>query len=102
MNITKDIKDYISKFENDEQFLRSGGLPIEMLDRLAFGFADSDIKTLLPSQLKIKWWVDYQNVLAEQKESGLSKIQWAKKINLSEPIEVSYEKGKFWIEDGHH
>ncbi len=27
---------------------------------------------------------------------------WASKIDLSEPIDVAYEKDKFYIEDGHH
>lgn len=97
-----EVINYISKFENDEQLLRSGGLPTEMLDRLAFGFSDTDILTLSPKQLKIKWKDDLENVKWEVNKSGLSPKQWSSKINLTEPIDVSYENGNFFIEDGHH
>ena len=102
INISKEIYDHINKFNTDEEFLKSGGLPTNMLDRIAFGFDESDIKTLSPKQLKIKWHDDLDNVIWEQQKSGLSKVEWAKKINLSEPIDVSYEKNKFYLEDGHH
>jgi len=100
--VSEEVNNYINQFNTDEELLRSGGLPTEMLDRLAFGFADVDIKTLNPKQLHIKWRDDISNVIWEQQKSGLSKVEWAKKINLSEPIDVSYEKNKFYIEDGHH
>ena len=102
INISKEIYDHINKFNTDEEFLRAGGLPTNMLDKIAFGFDDSDIKTLNPKQLKIKWYDDLDNVIWEQQKSGLNKVEWAKKINLSEPIDVSYEKNKFYLEDGHH
>lgn len=100
--ITKEVSDYVRKFESDEQFLRSGGLPIDMLDRLAFGFSDSDITELPPSKLSIKWKDDLENVKWEVNKSGLTPKVWASKVDLAEPIDVSYEKGKFFIEDGHH
>ncbi len=59
-------------------------------------------KTLKPNQLNIKWKDDYENVIYEQNKSGLSKIDWANKINLNEPIDVIFEKNKFFIDDGHH
>ena len=100
--INKEVIDFVSKFDSPEQLLRNGGLPIDMLDRLAFGFSDSDITELPPSKLSIKWNDDLENVKYEVKKSGLSPINWSKKINLSEPIDVSFEKNKFYIEDGHH
>jgi len=99
---TPEVVNYINKFNTDEELLRSGGLPTNMLDRLAFGFSDEDIKTLNPDQLHVKWHDDMDNVKWEQQKSGLSKVAWAKTINLSEPIDVVFEKNKFYIDDGHH
>jgi uncharacterized ParB-like nuclease family protein len=103
----KDLQKELSKFNSDEELLRSGGLSIELLDRLAHGFSDDDIKNLKPDDLKIKWKGDLENVKYEIKKSGLTPQKWASKINLSEPIDVSYSKNKkgqkgFYIEDGHH
>jgi hypothetical protein len=102
IKINKETVEYINKFNTDEELLRSGGLPTEILDRLAFGFSDEDIKTINPDQLNIKWHDDMDNVKWEQQKSGLSKVAWAKTINLSEPIDVVFEKNKFYIDDGHH
>jgi len=102
MKITKDIYEKVSKYTTADQFLRAGGLDTNTLDKMAFGFSEDEIKTLEPNQLNIKWKDDWNNVKEEVQNSGLSKTAWAKKINLSEPIEVSYKKGKFWVEDGHH
>lgn len=100
--VTDEIIKEVNKFNNSEELLRSGGISIEALDRLAYGFSSNDIKTLLPNQLNIKWKDDLANVLYEIKQSGLNKKTWASKINLTEPIDVAYEKNKFYIEDGHH
>ena len=102
IKLTKDIISEVNKFNYSEELLRAGGLSNETLDRAAFGFTDEDIKTLMPKQLNIKWKDDLENVIWEQEKSGLSKQDWAKKIKLTEPIDVSYENDKFWIEDGHH
>ena len=102
IKLTDEMKNEMSKFNSDEQFLRSGGFSIEVLDRAAYGFSSDDIKTLMPNELNIKWKDDYENVIYEQNKSGLSKIDWANKINLNEPIDVIFEKNKFYIDDGHH
>lgn len=110
IKITPEIIEEVNKFNSSEELLRSGGLSIEALDRAAYGFTSEDIKTLLPEQLNIKWKEDYKGVLFEveyfAEKHNLSfnkaKIIWSEKVNLSEPIEVCYEKDKFWIEDGHH
>ena len=102
IKLTKEIIDEVSKFETSEQLLRAGGLSIEALDRAAYGFTSEDIKTLMPNKLHIKWKDDWENVKWEQEKSGLSKELYSKKINLKEPIDVSFEKGKFYVEDGHH
>lgn len=100
--LTDEIINYISNFNTDEELLRSGGLPINMLDRMAFGFSPEDIKQLSPSQLSIKWKNDLENVKWELKKSGFFPVVWAQKIRLTEPIDVSYKSNKFWVEDGHH
>lgn len=102
IKLTDEIANEVMKYETVEQLLMSGGISTDALDRAAFGFSESDIKTLQPKQLHVKWKEDWKNVQWEQEKSGLSKAQYAKKINLKEPIDVSYEKGKFFIEDGHH
>lgn len=102
IKIIPEIAEYVSKFDSSEKLLRSGGIPIELLDKAAYGFSDSDIKQLMPKHLNIKWKADLENVIYEQQKSGLSKIDWAKKIDLSEPIDVTYNGKKFFIEDGHH
>jgi len=77
-------------------------LDIDTLDRMAFGFSRKDIKRINPKNLQIKWKQDMDNVIEEQKASGLSKEEWANQIDLSEPIEVIFEDGVFKIDDGHH
>jgi hypothetical protein len=102
LELTDEIIRYVNSFDTDEELLRSGGLPNEMIDRLAYGFSENDIKTISPSKLHIKWKDDLENVKWEQEKSGLSKKLWASRINLSEPIDISFTNNKFYIEDGHH
>lgn len=106
-NYIQDLKKELSKYKTDEELLRSGGISIETLDRLAHGFSEEDIKQLNPQDLKIRWKDDLENVKYEIKKSGITPKQWASKINLTEPIDVSYwgdksHKRGFYIEDGHH
>jgi len=110
IKLTQEIIDTVNKFNSAEELLRAGGLSIDELDKAAFGFTAESIKTLMPEQLKIKWKLDMRNVRLEIidfcEKNGYSipkgtKI-WANNINLTEPIEVSYEKNGFYIEDGHH
>lgn len=102
IKLTQEIIDEVNKHETSEQLLRAGGISIKALDRAAYGFSYNDIKILMPGKLHIKWKEDWKNVKLEQERSGLSKEAYAKKINIAEPIDVSYEKGKFYVEDGHH
>lgn len=102
IKITDEIKNEVLKHSSDEELLRSGGISIEALDRAAFGFSSEDIKELMPNQLNIKWEDDWENVNWEQKKSGLSPKKYSLKISLDEPIDVIYEDGKFFIDDGHH
>ena len=102
-----DLKKELSKFNTSEELLRGGGLSIELLDRLAHGFSEDDIKTLKPNELKIFWNEDLDNVKYEIEQSGLTKHQWSKKVDLTQPIDVDYMEPEglsrgFYIQDGHH
>ncbi len=77
-------------------------LPIDKVDKAAFGFARKDIKSIMPDKLNIKWKEDIKNPIEQQKKSGLSPKEWAETIDISEPIQLSFKDGKFWVEDGHH
>lgn len=97
--------DEVSNFKSSEELLRNGGFSNDALDLAAFGFTPESVKQLMPQQLKIKWEQDLAQAKFEQDEyhrRGMSKIDWAKKINLSEPIEVSFDGDHFFLEDGHH
>jgi len=111
IKLTEDLINEVTDFNTSEELLRAGGISTETLDRAAFGFADEDIKTLMPEQLHIKWKEDYNNVKWEAdkwvKKYGMPLRDWAEEIDLTEPIEVAYGKDKksikkFYIEDGHH
>lgn len=77
-------------------------MSIDDLDRAAFGFARNDIKTLSPDQLHIKWHDDWRNAILDQRESRLKRGEWARMVDLSDPIDVVFESGKFFVDDGHH
>jgi len=111
IKITDEIIHEVERFKTSEELLRSGGISIEALDRAAFGFSSEDIKTLMPNQLSIKWKDDLENVKFEI-QLLLKKLKvinpktvlkiWAEAVDLTEPIDVTFEKSKFFIEDGHH
>ena len=102
MNWYKKIAEKVQLWEMSPTSKEYADLDIDTVDRMAFGFARNDIKQINPNRLHIKWKGDMNNVVEEQRASGLSKFEWAKKINLSEPIDVIFEDGVFKIDDGHH
>jgi len=80
-------------------------LSVDEVDRLAFGFCESDIQSIDPNQLNIRWKGDIENVeheVAAFVSGGKGPEDWANAVDLSEPIQLSFEGGKFFIEDGHH
>jgi len=96
------LLNYAKQYNSSEDLLRSGGFPISLLDRVAFGFDAEAMTQIDPKLLHIKWKDDIDQVKYEVEKSGLTPREWGRKIDLSEPIDVSYSNGKFWIEDGHH
>lgn len=71
------------------------------LDRRAFGFAVGDIITLMPDQIGIQYSGDLENPEGAIERVG-NPIAWAKSVSLRKPIDVTYRKGQWWLEDGHH
>jgi hypothetical protein len=105
IKITDEIYNEVIHFNTSEELLRSGGISIEALDRAAFGFSSDDITTLQPHQLHIKWKTDLDNVkyeIVHQIQKLGDKKTWAEKINLSKPIDVIFEKHRFYVDDGYH
>lgn len=88
--------------ETSESLLRGGGFSTEALDLAAFGVSNQTVSTMMPGELSIKWKDDMLNPPEQQRVSGLSKKGWAETVDLTQPIEVSYDGKKFYIEDGHH
>ncbi len=102
MNWYKKAENQKQIWEMDPTGPEYSKLDIDTLDRMVFGFSRKDITRLSPNKLSIKWKDDLNNVIYEQENSGLSKEEWAKRINLTEPIDVIYEDGVFKVDDGHH
>jgi hypothetical protein len=73
----------------------------DALDRRAFGFAVGDIVTLMPDQIGIQYPDDLENSEDAIERMG-DPVAWAKSVSLRKPIDVTYRKGQFWVEDGHH
>lgn len=69
----------------------SRNLSIDILQKTVFGFTTGDILDLDPRKLKIKW-----------KDDWIGAYPYDGDVDSMPPIEVSYEKGKFFVEDGHH
>lgn len=96
------LKKECKKYNTPEELLKSGGFSDFALDLAAFGFTEESIKVLSPKNLHIKWKDDLENVYYEIKHTKLTPLEWSKKINLSEPVDVSFDGKKFNLEDGHH
>lgn len=88
----------VSKLSEDELIK----MDINVLDRSAFGFSEQDIKSLYPNQIQIIHRGDLENAKYAQEISHLSPKEWAKKVDLTKPVEVVYQGGRFVLEDGHH
>ncbi len=72
-------------------------LPVDILDNMAFGITEG-VHELPLDIIKIKYEDDYRNAVEEINE-GL----WQPEEGIeNEPIDVSLERGVYWLEDGHH
>ena len=69
----------------------SRNLTVGILQKIIFSFKTGDILNLDPKKLKIKWKDDWRGAYAYDAD-----------VETMPPIEVSYENGRFYVEDGHH
>jgi hypothetical protein len=75
-------------------------MDINELDRLAFGVNSGDVIPMRPDQIKIKYKGDLENPQDRFRKEGM---EWARSVDLSEPVQVSVDdNGNFILEDGHH
>lgn len=75
-------------------------MPIDELDRLAFGYANDDVAWVSPEQLTIVYPDDMANPEYQFERGGMP---WVNSVDLSEPISVAIDNdGKLQLMDGHH
>lgn len=90
------------RFDNYKDLLKSGGFSDFGLNLFFYGFTENSITQLYPKDIKIKWKDDLENVYYEIIHSKLTPKIWSSKINLSEPVDVIFQKNKFFLDDVHH
>lgn len=66
-------------------------------DVLSFGIKRDEEMELPIDKLNVKYHADMENT-----RSDMEKYFKGETLDNLPPIEVSYEKGKYYIEDGHH
>ena len=75
-------------------------MPVDDLDRAAFGVAGGDVINVSPNKLSVKYLDDMENPKHRFQQGGMD---WVESVDLSQPIKVSVDDtGKLKIEDGHH
>ena len=75
-------------------------MDIDALDRLAFGYAGGDVVSIAPGKIQIQYPDDLENAEHQRELQG---DEWAGKVDLSEPVDVSIQTdGVLRLEDGHH
>ncbi len=75
-------------------------LPIDQLDRMAFGVTQG-IQELPLHRIRIQYQADYDNAL-DYVEQHPTAYQDALQPGRQEPVEVALESGVYWLQDGHH
>ena len=76
---------------------------IDKLDRWAFGVIGDEVVKLSPKDLTIVHKADLENAEHQASRFVTGLKGWAKRVSLSEPVEVSVSRrGEFVLEDGHH
>jgi hypothetical protein len=71
-------------------------LPIDVLDRMAFGVTQGEQRLAL-ADIRIKYEDDYENAV-----DYVTKHPTDYEDALDVPVDVSLERGVYWLEDGHH
>jgi hypothetical protein len=63
----------------------------------------TDITHITPDELKPMNQLELNSAIHDMKSSGMSDEEWAKSVNIAEPISASiYSDGEIKIQDGHH
>lgn len=65
-------------------------------DKAALGFSNDSVILIPIDNIHIKYQCDVDSI------EGIDLIKYFNGANSLPPIEVSFERGKFWLEDGHH
>lgn len=87
----------LDKSYTEEELIR---MDTEDLDMMAFGFHSGDLLEVHPESLTVIYDDDLENARDQAEREGWE--LWAKKVDLSDPIEVKLKHGRLQIEDGHH
>jgi SAM-dependent methyltransferase len=62
-----------------------------------------EVTKIMPQELKPLSQTELNGAISSQKASGKSEEEWAKSVDLSEPIKATiYSDGEIKIQDGHH
>lgn len=76
-------------------------LPIETLDRAAFGFTSGSVVDIPVNDVEIRYTSDYDAAWG-QLHADRRKVRSYLRSAHREPVEVSLRHGRFYLEDGHH
>jgi hypothetical protein len=97
--------------------LRKAGIPgLKYYDQMSRGKAGAysdpsgkyhgkvgGVKTLNPDQIKPLSQGEINTATSQMKNSGLTPEEWARKVDTSEPVDVSiFSDGEIKLSDGHH
>jgi len=72
-------------------------LPIEQLDRMAFGRSQG-VQRLPLDEIRIRYQDDYRNALDYVEQCP----DCYEEALDTEPVDVTLERGVYWLQDGHH
>ncbi len=76
-------------------------MPSETLDRMAYGFASGEERTV-PVGLLHATNDDIENAIYKASKFPGGPKAWARSVDFSEPIQLTVRGGKYFVKDGHH
>lgn len=75
-------------------------MDIDTLDKMAFGVTSGQCVVTLSHKIHIQYPGDLENAQHAFDTKGM---EWARQVDLSDPVEVSIDNNGRWnLEDGHH
>ena len=100
-NSDKETIDNNNKINNIKNIVKNLSIP-EIVnydwDKVAFGFSNDNTISIPLNKLNVKYKADMENVNGQD----MKKYFKNQPIDKIPPVDVSYQNGKFYIEDGHH